>query len=198
MAVGMRLFAEQGFEATTVREIAAAAKVNLALINYHFDSKDGLLREIMEQRAQLMQERIREIAADTGIDEAAKISLIITQYVEKILTHHTFYKVLLQELFMKNRNHLRDNTLDLFAGNARSFEAIIRKGIRKGIFRKVDAALCYPTMMGTLQHLVLSTRLRIKLFSRDGHTDPVEAKSFKKRVHKHIYQLIVENILLKN
>jgi AcrR family transcriptional regulator len=41
------LFAEQGFEGTTVRAIVAKARVNQAAINYHFDGKEGLYREIL-------------------------------------------------------------------------------------------------------------------------------------------------------
>lgn len=43
-----RLFAHQGFAATGVRQIAAEAGVNLAMINYFFGSKSGLLEAILE------------------------------------------------------------------------------------------------------------------------------------------------------
>ena len=42
-----RLFAERGYEATSVRLIVAKARVNQAAINYHFAGKDGLYREIL-------------------------------------------------------------------------------------------------------------------------------------------------------
>ena len=46
------LFAEYGFSGTTVRDIAATAKMNQALINYHFKSKQGLFKAIFERRGQ--------------------------------------------------------------------------------------------------------------------------------------------------
>jgi AcrR family transcriptional regulator len=42
-----RLFAERGYEATSVRTIVAKARVNQAAINYHFAGKDGLYREVL-------------------------------------------------------------------------------------------------------------------------------------------------------
>lgn len=42
-----RLFAERGYDATSVRAIVARARVNQAAINYHFDGKEGLYREVL-------------------------------------------------------------------------------------------------------------------------------------------------------
>jgi AcrR family transcriptional regulator len=45
-----RLFAENGFAATSMRQITAAAKVNLAAVNYHFSSKESLYKEVVLRR----------------------------------------------------------------------------------------------------------------------------------------------------
>jgi AcrR family transcriptional regulator len=42
-----RLFADRGYEETSVRAIVAKARVNQAAINYHFGGKDGLYREVL-------------------------------------------------------------------------------------------------------------------------------------------------------
>jgi AcrR family transcriptional regulator len=43
------LFAQKGFAAVGVREIAAEAGVNIAMISYYFEGKVGILKEILEE-----------------------------------------------------------------------------------------------------------------------------------------------------
>jgi AcrR family transcriptional regulator len=54
-----QLFMEHGFEATTLRQLTAAASVNLAAVNYHFGSKEELFQAVLTRRLDPMnQERI--------------------------------------------------------------------------------------------------------------------------------------------
>jgi AcrR family transcriptional regulator len=52
-----RLFAERGYEATSVRAIVAKARVNQAAINYHFAGKDGLYREVLRAAMRALTEQ---------------------------------------------------------------------------------------------------------------------------------------------
>src|SRR5579862_8877483 len=50
---------EHGFEATSLRQITAAAAVNLAAVNYHFGSKEELFEAVLTRRLDPMnQERL--------------------------------------------------------------------------------------------------------------------------------------------
>jgi AcrR family transcriptional regulator len=60
LAAAERLFALHGFQTVSVRDITAAAAVNLASVNYHFGGKDALLYEIFRRRTtELNRERAR-------------------------------------------------------------------------------------------------------------------------------------------
>lgn len=55
-----RLFAERGFAATSLRTVTDAADANVAAVNYHFGSKEGLLRAVVERAmASVNRERLR-------------------------------------------------------------------------------------------------------------------------------------------
>lgn len=51
-----RLVAANGFEATSLRAITAAAKVNLAAVNYHFSTKDALIVAMLNRRMKPLNE----------------------------------------------------------------------------------------------------------------------------------------------
>ena len=52
-----RIFAEKGYAAMTLREVTEAAGVNLAAVNYHFGSKEGLLTGMIERRVGPINEK---------------------------------------------------------------------------------------------------------------------------------------------
>ena len=56
-----RLFAKNGLDAVSVRDITAAAKANTAAVHYHFGSKRGLVEAILEARAAEVGRRRGEI-----------------------------------------------------------------------------------------------------------------------------------------
>lgn len=52
-----RLFAERGYDATSLRAITREAGVNLAAVNYHFSTKEALLRALFARRLELLNRR---------------------------------------------------------------------------------------------------------------------------------------------
>jgi TetR/AcrR family transcriptional regulator, regulator of cefoperazone and chloramphenicol sensitivity len=62
ISAGLRLFAEKGFAATSVRELAQAAGVNVAAISYYFGDKVGLYRAVFMDPAQDPQEELNRLA----------------------------------------------------------------------------------------------------------------------------------------
>ena len=55
-----RLFAEYGYDGVSIRQIGAAADAQIALISYHFGTKDKLYRAVFEHRINPVSERRRD------------------------------------------------------------------------------------------------------------------------------------------
>ena len=51
------LFGRKGFDATSLRDITAEAQVNLAAVNYHFQSKDSLIDAVIQRRIEPLNDR---------------------------------------------------------------------------------------------------------------------------------------------
>jgi AcrR family transcriptional regulator len=87
LRVAERLFAEHGFGGVSVRQLTAAAAVNLAAVNYHFGSKEGLLAAIFEQRCRPMnEERMRRLTeCDGTADHPAILEQIIAAFIAPAL-----------------------------------------------------------------------------------------------------------------
>src|ERR1700710_1865556 len=62
LSAAERLYADRGFADVTLRDIVAAADVNLAAVNYHFGSKDEVIAELfVTRRPAPNRERLNEL-----------------------------------------------------------------------------------------------------------------------------------------
>jgi AcrR family transcriptional regulator len=68
-----RLFAERGLDGVSVRDITELAKANTASVHYHFGSKTGLTKAILERRAGVMGRRRAELL--DALEASKKIDL---------------------------------------------------------------------------------------------------------------------------
>ena len=82
------LFAERGFHSVSVRDITAAAGVDVALINYHFGSKQLLFESVFMRRAEVLnEERMRRLEAvvQRASPRAPRVEDIIDAFTHPLL-----------------------------------------------------------------------------------------------------------------
>jgi len=82
LAAAALLFAEHGYEAVTTRQIASAAGVTLACINYHFDGKAGLYRETLLTAHRQAMAQMRPEGADAESRLRAYIRALIATILD--------------------------------------------------------------------------------------------------------------------
>jgi AcrR family transcriptional regulator len=81
--VGRRLFAERGFEGTSVEEIAAKAGVSKPVVYEHFGGKEGLYAVVVDRETQFLQGRLTEaLSHGEGRELLEKAALALLEYIE--------------------------------------------------------------------------------------------------------------------
>jgi AcrR family transcriptional regulator len=78
LAAAAEVFGARGFKAATIRQIAEAAGVNLAAINYHFKGKLGLYREVLES---LLSDGFSRYPDDMGLTGEAPAAQRLEAYI---------------------------------------------------------------------------------------------------------------------
>ena len=100
-----RLFAEEGFHATSLRQITQAAEANLAAVNYHFGSKQALILAVFRRRLDaLNQARLERLDAALKAANPSELEEVLKAFVfpAMALTHgsddqgHRFMRILMR------------------------------------------------------------------------------------------------------
>ncbi|WP_213649554.1 TetR/AcrR family transcriptional regulator [Paenibacillus sp. J23TS9] len=92
-----KLFAQKGFEGTTVRQICDEAGVSLALVSYHFGGKDNVFYALFEPLRQYFAEMSYEL-----VDPVSDLRVFIEKFVEYRYEERHLISILQQELMMKS------------------------------------------------------------------------------------------------
>jgi AcrR family transcriptional regulator len=92
-AVAMELFAENGFEQTSLRQIAERLDITKAALYYHFPSKDDLLAELARPMIEDLEAYVAH-ARDAGPDDAADL---LRRYLELCHRHRKLLQSVLRE-----------------------------------------------------------------------------------------------------
>lgn len=80
-----RLFAERGYHAVSIRDIAAAAGVPLALVGYHYGPKQALFEAIFEHWGGSVQERLARLEQALAAGPADLLPRIVQAFVRPVL-----------------------------------------------------------------------------------------------------------------
>ncbi len=91
MKAAERLFAERGYDGTSVRAIVARARVNQAAINYHFDGKDGLYREVLRTAFRaLTEDQLAHVQEAQALSREQALAEFIRRQLRPLMARDEF------------------------------------------------------------------------------------------------------------
>lgn len=153
------LFSVTGFDGTSVRDIAHAAGVNVAMISYYFGSKEKLMEAVFEQKTYKMRLKVENLIQNDKMSYYQKVSVLIEDYVEKFLSQPQFHKLMLREQLDDKPGGVSGMILELKKKNYATIKKLIQEGQKAGEFKKhVDVSLMMATMVGTVSQMIISDR----------------------------------------
>jgi AcrR family transcriptional regulator len=133
------LFSDKGYNGTSIREIARSADVNLALVNYHFGSKENLYLTIFQRRFLAYENALLKIEQNQGADK--KLDSFLDIYGTFIDTHRNFHRLLSREITLLQQTVIKDVITNGSRKNFDLVKSIILDGIQSGIFKTVNVEL---------------------------------------------------------
>jgi TetR/AcrR family transcriptional regulator len=151
-------FSERGFAGARVDRIARRAKVNKAMLYYHFKSKGHLYRTLLRRMFTLVAERLQAIGASDA-PPSQKLERAISGMAAFIAQHAFFPAIMLREV-AEGGAHLDRDTLRALAAVPRAFGAMVHEGVAAGAFRPVDPVFAYFTMLAPIVFYMAGASIR--------------------------------------
>ena len=152
-----KLFAEHGYDGTTVRDIADAAAVNLAMISYYFGSKEKLMESLFTERMSAVKIRLETLIQTKSLAPFEKVELLVDEYINRIINKQPFYKIMLCEQVINKNVVILKYLKELKLSYAKLISELISEGQRLKIFRKnIDVMMLLNTMTGTATQFIIN------------------------------------------
>jgi TetR/AcrR family transcriptional regulator len=151
-----RLFAAQGFAATTIKQIGTAAGVNAALLYYYFDDKEELYYAVLRRVIGTLGGRLVERMAAAPHPEGAVRALVAAQ-AETLGARPHLPHLLMRELIDYGGANASPEFRRLSEGAFQRLCDAIRRGQRQGVFRRdIDPRLAAISTIAQVAYFCLA------------------------------------------
>jgi len=151
-----RLFAEQGFNETSMREIAGAAGVGKSTLYDYFPTKDDVLLFIFEEEldAFLLQARAVEVMQISALE---KVKRLLDLQLGVLLSKKSLYLKLMDQV-----QRLKPQSIQRLQTRRYAYQDMLRdliaQGIRAGEIRQVDPFIAVKVLQAVMTPMIFTTR----------------------------------------
>ncbi len=161
LAAAKRVFARKGYHATTIADIAKAAKLSYGSIYWYFDSKDALFHALMEAEGQALRDHVTEAMLSTparGSPDAPFRAAVQTTF-EFFESDRALVKLLFRDSYALG-DRFEKHLFGIFEAFISDIEKIVADAQRRGLI--VDApprmvACSVAALVGQIAHRRLVT-----------------------------------------
>ncbi len=166
LQAALRVFAQKGFAATKMNDIAQQAGIGKGTLYEYFTSKEDLFFEtffhLFEQYDQIFQEKLQLTP-----NPIEKIKLIIQIYFVEFTQQNFDFMQIMMDYWMasaRQHHHQNFNLLSLYKNYIQLIAQILQEGIEQNIFRPHNTQHYASILLGLLDGLFLQLFLEPQLF----------------------------------
>jgi len=148
LLISARIFAQQGFEGASVRDISRATGISLSGLYYYFESKQKLLYLIQNNTFMFVVQRLQSRLQDIQ-EPQLRLRILVQNHMEYFLSHPHEMKVLAQEeeaLDAPYRDEVADLKRRYYAQAREIFDALAGEGMSPGLNPRVAVLSLFGMM----------------------------------------------------
>ena len=149
-----QVFAEKGFDASSVREITSRAGTNLGAITYHFGSKAGLFEAVLARHQSPLVEKMEAAAWGPGTT-LERLEAVVRTHFSHLAEHPEVRRLLSQVLL--GPAALPEAAAQNLRRMMGAVAGLIARGQKEGVFRQGDprlltiAVMSQPIMLNVMR-----------------------------------------------
>lgn len=174
-----RLFARQGYAATTIKQIGSEAAVNSALLYYYYANKETLYRAMLQRILGHLLARGTD-AIERATTPADRIRAFVRMQVRLLADHPHFPQLFVREMVDHQASHAEEAITKTAAGAFKRLCDVIEGGQRDGVFRQTfDPRFAAISVIAQIAYFVIARpAVGILLERGTGGPSPEVSESF--------------------
>ncbi|MDJ0868505.1 MAG: TetR/AcrR family transcriptional regulator [Myxococcota bacterium] len=167
-----RVFAEEGFNESTMQDLAAEAGISLKTLYATFPGKDDIYREILAERGAGLLEAIASVHRASG-SALERLGVGVRGIVAYLVENPRFFRIILQEGRAWGLDPRGQAARESWKAGLAAVRGVLVQGIESGEFLPADPDLLAPTVIAILQVQLAGLLERDRASSADAIADEI-------------------------
>jgi AcrR family transcriptional regulator len=170
LAAAAAEFAARGYGGARVDRIARRARVNKAMLYYHFGNKQTLYRALLRETFAVAAVRLQDVIGRQAPADELLEEVIAT--LHQLITERAHFAAIMMREIAEGGAHLDRDTLAALAVLPRTIGGFIQRGVETGRFRPIHPFAAYLQMLAPLVMFLAAAPVRREL--ADGPLEPLK------------------------
>jgi TetR/AcrR family fatty acid metabolism transcriptional regulator len=176
-----KVVGQKGYYEFTVRDIAKEAGLSTGLVHYYFKNKEDLLLNLLKEINRNMT-IILNRNISTAEDPQERLNIFMRQAFDLVKNEKDYFYIVIDFWTQVNKNErMKRANIKLFKSYRDEISKILKEGVDKGVFTKMDVDYTAAVIISIIQGLIIQYVIDNNAFNYEDYT---------KKIMKHINDLV--------